>query len=231
MNYPMLHVSHGTLRGVEVSYLSPAPPQRMVTMLTKLLLAASLLISAPAQAGGKAEEAARAEYVRLSQDLERLVQKNAWAGVERTFQACLETKQDLAFEDWVAGAHAARALGDISAARERLIQANKLREEREVLDWLWDIDSSYGQVSLKGDLGKVELEAVQAPFDPLMAKAVAFASDAVEESGTFEGYLPQGDYIFAGVEVKVRPRVMAARIDLRTDEGMAEARKRKKKEK
>lgn len=200
-------------------------------MLAKLFLAASLLVSAPALAGDKADEAAQAEYVRLSQDLERLVQKNAWAGVERTFKACLETGQPLKFEDWVAGAHAARALGDVTSARDRLLEANKLREEREVLDWLWDIDSNYGQVSLQGDLGKVELEAVQMPFDPLMAKAVTYAETSVSETGTYEGYLPQGDYVFAGIEVKVRPRVMAARVDLRTDEGMAEARKKKKKEK
>ena len=57
------------------------------------------------------------------EDLERLVKKNAWAGVERTFVKCLATGVELDFEDWVAGAHAARALGDITSARERLMAA------------------------------------------------------------------------------------------------------------
>jgi len=196
----------------------------------RLLLLCSLLLAATPVLAGSKEEERYAEYVRLSQDLERLASKNAWSGVERTYQKCLATEVALSFEDHLAGAHAARASGDITAARERLMAANEIREEREVLDWLWDVDSNYGQVSLKGDVGTVTLEPMQMPFDPLMAKSIEFATSKIDETGAFEGYLPQGDYIFSGVKVKVRPRVMAARIDLRTDEGIEAARKRAKEE-
>lgn len=186
------------------------------------LLLATLVTSA---AAGEIEASAQAEYVRLSDDLDRLMQKNAWAGVERTYAKMAELGIPLSFEDYVAGAHAARQAGDVTAARERLTHANALREERDVLDWLWEMDSQYGQVSLKGDLGAVTLAAVQMPFDPLMAKSVQFAEAKVAETGVFEGFLPAGTYAFAGITVKVQPRVTAARIDIRTDEGMEALRK------
>ncbi|MBN2797913.1 MAG: hypothetical protein JXX28_02085 [Deltaproteobacteria bacterium] len=186
-----------------------------------------LLVSTPSWAGEE-DEAVRAEYVRLSEDLDRLMQKNAWAGVERTFVKVQELGVPIEFDDWVAGAHAARQMGDITAARDRLMRANEIREEREVLDWLWDVDSNYGQVSLRGDPGAVTLAAVQMPFDPLMAKAVQFAEAKVAETGSYDGFLPAGTYAFAGISVKVQPRVTAARIDLRTDEGMAELRRQEK---
>jgi hypothetical protein len=192
-----------------------------------LLFLFALSASDPAFAGPKEE--AHAEYVRLSQDLERLASKGAWAGVERTYQQCLATGEPLSFQDHLSGAYAARAEGDVTSAYARLKAANEIREERDVLDWLWDMDSNYGQVSLRGDAGQVQLAPGAMPFDPMQAKAVEFAQTQVATTGTFEGYLPQGEYSFAGMTIQVRPRVMAARIDVRTDEGIEAARKAAKK--
>ncbi len=175
----------------------------------------------------------RGEYQRLSQELEKLASRNAWAGVERTYTALLATGIEPSFEDFVAGAHAARALGDVASARNRLIAANTRREERAVVDWLWDIDSNYNRVLLACDIGKVELQPESMPFDPNQRKAVEYAQKEIAEKGIFDGYLPQGRYMFGkepgpdGAErdrsLAVEPRVQSIAFDIRTEEGIREA--------
>ena len=172
-----------------------------------------------------------AEYVRLSEEIEKLAQRNAWPGVEKLFQELLATGEAPSFDDWIIGAHSARATGDIGAARERLYKANEIREEREVLDTLWEIDSNYGKVWLAGDLGRVEFKCDQMPFEPDAAQAVTFAQTRVAETGMFSGYLPQGDYWFGEQKVSVQPRVQEVRIDLRTDDPKPVKKKKEKKKK
>ncbi len=169
----------------------------------------------------------RAEYVRLEQELEKLASRNAWSGVERTYTSLVATGLPLSFQDHLYGAQSARTVGDVTSARARLLVANGLQEDREVLDWLWEIDSNYGVVYLAGDPGMVALEAEQMPFEPDAASAVTFAQSRIEEGGLFEGYLPQGNYTFGTQEVKVQPRVQATRIDLRTDDPPKKKKKKK----
>lgn len=174
-------------------------------------------------------DAKQAEYIRLSQELEKLATRNAWAGVERTYGLIVQTGVTPSFQDHVFGAHAARAVGDVTSARSRLLKANEIKEDREVLDWLWEIDSNYGLVTLLADRGSIELKAEVMPFEPDQAMAVQFAQGRVTETGEFEGYLPQGKYWFGPHEVVVQPRVQAMRIDMRTDGGLkSKARKEKK---
>jgi len=172
---------------------------------------------------------ARAEYVRLSQELEKLAMRNAWTGVERTFVAIEATGVPPSFDDFVTGANSARALGDVRSARSRLMAANALKEDRGVLDSLWEIDSKFGAVSLAADLGAVEFRAEVLPFEPAQAKSVEFAKQQIDETGVFEGFLPEGVYWFGDTEVKVQPRVSAILIDVRTDDGHKPKRKKKKK--
>lgn len=188
------------------------------------IVLAGLLFLAPtaAVAGDEEEEelapeAAKAEYVRLSQELEKLASRNAWAGVERTYNALVETQMPPTFADHIAGAHAARALGNIAGSRTRLMAANEIREEREVLDWLWDIDANYGKVFLACGGGKeqVDLAIATMPFDPGQQRAVQFAMTQIGEQCLFDGYLPKGDYTFGPSGVAVVPRVQSVRIDLR----------------
>ncbi len=162
-------------------------------------------------------EAAKAEYVRLAQELEKLTSRNAWAGVERTYLALIETGVQPTFEDFIAGASSARATGDISGSRARLMAANELQEDKEILDWLWEIDSNYGKVFLACLPSKdpITLAAPVMPFDPAMAASVRFAIAEIEEDCLFDGYLPKGDYVFGTKEVSVVPRVQSVRIDLR----------------
>jgi len=183
-------------------------------MFIILILSFLLGVSTPAYAAGP-DETARAEYVRLSAELKRLAEKNAWAGVERTYQAILETGVDPSYDDYFYAAHAARSFGDVTAARDRLLLANNIREEREVMDWLWEIDSSYGKVSLMCDPGTLELTPDSMPFHPDRAAAVQFAQTKIKETGTYEGYLPEGNYTFGHFDVRVVPRVTTVRIDAR----------------
>jgi hypothetical protein len=184
--------------------------------------------TAPVPCGqGTTEE--HAEYQRLSMELEKLAGRNAWTGVERTFHSMVDTHVCLTFENWMIGAHAARGVGDITSARQRLYKANEVKSgEREVLDWLWDIDSNYGVVFFACDPGRSALSVEAMPFDPVQAKAVEFAIARVTDDGLFEGYLPQGNYVFGSNKVIVQARVQATRIDLRSDDPPRREKKKKK---
>ena len=195
-------------------------------MLRLLTLALALaLVSAPALAQPGDEDAEQAEYIRLSAEMKTLASKNAWEGVERTFQRLEHTGVPLKYQDYFLAAQAARAAGNIAAARDRLLKANDIKENREVMDWLWELDSSYGKVSLQCDPGTLQLEPESMPFHPDRAAAVRFAEKQVADTGTFEGYLPEGNYTFGKFEVTVAPRVQTVRIDAR---GMEVGKKGKK---
>ena len=186
--------------------------------------------SAVLEPGSGKDAAARARYVQDTQELEKLAQKNAWTGAERTFRDMQDLGVALSFNDYYLGAHAARATGDITSTRQRLMAANKVREDKGVLDWMWEIDSNYGVVYLAADPGAVPLEPEAMPFDPVQASAVTFAQQCLAQQGVFEGYLPQGNYQFGPHKVPVQPRVQATNIDLRTEEGQREVEKIKKKD-
>lgn len=198
-------------------------------LLSLLLLLAPVYASPPGDDAVAERTESEAEYLRLHQELERLLERSAWTGVERTYQKLELLGERLSYEDYLAGAHSARAVGDITSMRARLIEANKLRTEREVIEWLADFDEHHAFVDLQGDRGRVSLERGALPFDPHQVAAIQFAMEVVDETGTFQGYLPEGPYTFGGIEMNVMPQVMASTIDLRTEEGMERERKRKRK--
>jgi hypothetical protein len=163
---------------------------------------------------------AEAEAVRLGQEIEKLAQRNAWAGVERMFDALVATGVPPTFEDYVAGAHAARASGEVGAMRERLQAAHGLREDRQIIDWLADVDAKFGRVTLACDpVLDAALEVESMPFQPELRRAVEFASGILAETCAFDGLLPAGEYWLAWgnyrAAFKVMPRVASVRLDLR----------------
>lgn len=183
--------------------------------------------------GVSAADAARAEYVRLSQELEKLAARNAWPGVERIYVDLVKTGEPPSFQDHTYGAQSARQLGDITEAHARLKAANAIKEDRQVIDSLWEIESNYGLVFFAGDLG-VALSADVMPFEPDQAHAIEFAIAKVAATGKYEGYLPLGTYKFADYQITVVARGANARVDLRSGDGElkpAKAPKKKKKEK
>jgi hypothetical protein len=158
----------------------------------------------------------RGEYNRLSEELETLVSKNAWVGVERTFQQLLATGVPLSFDDWVRGAESAKAVGDTAAMRQRLLSANTLREDRRVLEWLWDLDQHYASVQLLCDPGSYfELQAGVLVLDPDVRRAIEHARSRIHDSCTFEGMLPAGSYTLHDSTFEVIPGRPALTVDLR----------------
>ncbi len=153
----------------------------------------------------------RAEYIRLAGEIRNLADRQAWSGVERAYQAALLTQHPLAFRDHVAGAHAAAASGDVSAVRTRLHDAHQLEEDREIIEWLWNIDTDYGKVALTADVG-IELVATEMSFDPARARAVAYAAEKLAETGTYQGLLPSGAYQVGDVVFFVTPGADEARV-------------------
>ena len=167
-----------------------------------------------------ASESDNAEYMRLSSDMHKLAQRNAWTGVERTFVSLQSTGVDPTFQDFMVGAQAAQALGDVSAAKTRLQMAHSLREDAEIIEWMWDIDSSYGEVFVAVDVGSARLSVEEMPFDPRKVRAIEFAKESVAEVGMYRGFLPQGTYYIGEEAFVVEPVLYrhGVKIDHRTPE-------------
>jgi hypothetical protein len=161
----------------------------------------------------QAADEARAEYFRLSQELARLADRNAWSGVERTWQQILATGVSPSQADLLIAAHSAKNVGDVTEMRGRLVRASELGENRQVLDWLWEVDSNYGRAELYCD-PPCALEPDVMPFAPDQVAAVTFAQGRIA-SGAFDGYLPAGAYRFGTYDVRIVPRVSSVRIDAR----------------
>jgi hypothetical protein len=146
---------------------------------------------------------ARAEVYRLTEELHRLAIRQAWSGVERTWRV-LHQAEGLAVRDFLAAADAATQLGDVGAARLRLLAALDLEESRDVVERLWAIDSAYGAVTVSAD-GPTVLQSSGAHFFPVGRLAIERAQARLAETGRFEGWLPIGHYRVGGQEVEVRP--------------------------
>ena len=162
--------------------------------------------------------ARQAEYRRLAEEMQKLAGRNAWAGVERFYAQLEATEVPIQFSELVTGAHSARAVGDTKLSRDRLNAANKLQEERDVIEWLWEIDEAYGAVTLFCDAEwktRPELAAAAMPFDPNQARSVQHAVKTIAEGCEFDGMLPGGKYTFGHYDFEVKPKVESVRIDMR----------------
>lgn len=173
-------------------------------------LSIALLLSGPAFA----KDATQAEHDRLSEEVERLVQRQVWSGVERKFVEMKKLGVQLTQQDYLHGAYAARELGNVMAAYERLYSAKELGASREIIDWLWDIDRNYGHVELHTvPRRSADLAAELMPFDVNQRKAVEVATFTVGDDGSFIGLIPKGNYVFAGQPFSVEPGV-SVRIEV-----------------
>lgn len=145
-----------------------------------------------------------AEHQRLSDELQRLVERQVWVGAEDRFRACEALGVPLTFQDLLNGAHAARGQGDARASYERLRRAATLEASRQVVDWLWDLDTGYGKVVLTTNPPKgVDLKVEALPFAPDRRAAVEFAIARLKSEGRFEGLLPLGNYTIGDIPFKV----------------------------
>jgi len=179
--------------------------------MTALLLTLMFAL-APVQADTAVN---RAEQIRLTEEIRSLSRRQIWQGVEDKYRSLEALDSDLGFEVYLSGAHSARALGLMTEAYERLQGAAKLQPTKEVLDWLWYIDTNYGWVELNGSGNRaIVLEAEVSPMDPAQRTAIEKSADMAFVQGAFTGVLPVGVYWFCGERFEVvageRVSVLAA---------------------
>ena len=171
--------------------------RRTLTSLA-LLSFLALVWATPARAAGTPED--EAEHVRLSEDMKRLSRRNAWRGVEDAYVKLLDLQSrgvQLAFEDHMMGADAATALGDISAAYDRLQRAIAFKPDEEVAQRIAAIDAAFGKVTIDVEskfVGTFDLKPVEMPFAADQRNAITQAQAALAENRTYQGLLPYGTY-------------------------------------
>lgn len=171
-----------------------------------LLLALSLATAAKEEVPPPDPAVLEAERQRLLEEMQQLARRQLWEGVEKKFQASLALGVPLSFDEYLTGALAARGLGDVQAAYDRLREAARIRPDKDVVDWLWNIDQQYGRVELLTVPPRsVDLSVEVMPFAPDQRAAVDFAVRKLKEEGSFRGLLPQGAYALQGQRFTVDP--------------------------
>jgi len=201
------------------------PAQSLITRVA-FMGALCLAATAVAQDDVPPPRPDQGEYARLTQELESLAERNAWAGAARIYPKLVATGVPPSYQDLLYGAHAARAVGDIGSVRERLLAAKEIKEEKEVIESLWALDEAFGSVDLKcdPDMGWA-LSSATKPFEPDQVRAIEFAIGQVATTCVFTGYLPAGSYTFCGRDFDVRPGVSTVGMDMR---GLPVSKKQKK---
>lgn len=181
-------------------------------------LFAALLLGTLVLPVAHAGEVEKAEHTRLSEEMRKHAQRNAWTAVEANFVRIEELAQKgetISFKDYMLGAEAARALGIASSCRKRLAAAIALDPKKEALDWIADIDANYGGAKITFDdkyEGPRGLTAAAPPFAPDQRMALEYATARIAAGEDFEGLLPSGEYTVGDkkLTVPVGPEKVAA---------------------
>ena len=170
-------------------------------MIRSLVTLFALTLALPQVAYAECEQS---EKVRLSGELKKLAQRNAWSGVERSYLSLLETKCDLSFDENQLGAESARYLGKTMQMYDRLAAAKELDPQPQILENLSGLDSMYGRVRVKGDARRRPvLSRAAMPFAPDERKSIEWAIEVVAGTGSFEGMLPNGEYLVGEIAFTV----------------------------
>lgn len=157
---------------------------------------ASSMLAPPALAG----VVEKAEHVRVSEEMRKLAQRNAWSAVEAQFQKLMALQaagEVLSVGELSLGIQAAQNLGDITAARSRLSQAIKIEANPDFQAQLAAIDANYGHVKLVYDArygADRTIIPAAPPFAPDQRASIAIANTAVLAEQDFDGLLPAGEY-------------------------------------
>jgi hypothetical protein len=137
-----------------------------------------------------------------------------WSGVDRLYRKLEALGVDPTLDDYMLGAYAARELGQVLAVRDRLKSAARMHQSKDIVEWLWKIDNTYGRVELVSVPPRsTTFEAGVMPFDPDQRKAVEAAVQSVADDGMFVGMLPIGEFTFSGQAFKVEPG-LSVRIEV-----------------
>ena len=175
-------------------------------MRSLLRLAPLVVLCAPAQAIAASKavklEKAKAEHQRLSEEMRKFASRNAWRGVEASYNKMLALEVDgvvLSYDDHMMGVQAAREFGLVTQVYTRLKAAHEVNATEETTSWLAEIDAIYRRVYLSTDPryeGEVALKPKMVPFDPSQRDAIGAAAQVIVEDSEYRGLLPFGEYTF-----------------------------------
>ena len=139
-----------------------------------------------------------AEQSRIRKEIQNLIRKSAWRGVDRMYVQLLQLERPeamLTFTDHLAGATASRELGLIKETMERLGAAITLNPTAQEKEWLRFLRRKTGYIKVQGRfLTTDKLIIDQIPFAPDLQKAIEKAETILHEQGEFIGFLPRGSY-------------------------------------
>jgi hypothetical protein len=175
-------------------------------LLTLLAAPASAQAVRQADLEDLSEAAREAEYHRLSGELHRYAERQTWTAVEQAYLGCVATGAQMKFSDHFHAAHAAQSRGDMKAARVRLKKALDLDPDppRDLIDWLFAIDTTYSVARVQAYEG-ASIVPKKRPFDPVQSRAIDWANEQLQATGTFDGLLPRGVYTVDDTVVDLRP--------------------------
>lgn len=163
----------------------------------------------PTIAAADSADTQKAERRRLRDDSRRLMERNAWTGVEKAFQEIRRLKKvSVCWPDYLAGAQAAMNLGRphhvisrLWGAKATMIKLPKgcdTKKNAETDDstgnWLSATLGEYGYVDIKVKKG-VTLAWENAPFEPTTRKAGDVVIEAVLAKRKYKGLMPVGTYV------------------------------------
>jgi hypothetical protein len=170
-----------------------------------------VLCTVPSQAHAISKSEAAAEHIRLGEEMGRLAKRGHWRGVDRSYRT-IETLQGkgvrLSFGDHYLGAQAARELGNVTLVYRRLLEAQGLKSDPDVNNWLKDILAQYGEVDLiipRKYKGEANLAVAMMPLQPDQRSTIGMAQGRIGEGRSYSGLLPGGDYTFGSHTFKVNP--------------------------
>lgn len=180
-----------------------------------IVAAMSVMVSI---AGAESLEEALAEQSRIRKEIQNLIRKGAWRGVDRMYVQLLELERPeakLTFTDHLAGATASRELGVIKDTLERLSAAIALDPKAQQKEWLRFLRRKTGYIKFQGRFQPTDKLVIdQIPFEPELQKAIEKAEQTLIETGEFVGFLPRGMYQMGSISFQV-PMKLQTQEDLK----------------
>ena len=153
-----------------------------------------------------AQDCDEGEKVRLGGEIRNLAQRNAWPGVENSYRKLVATGCRLSYEDHLLGSQAAAKLGKTYEVYSRLSEAREFDQRSEIIEEMESIDQHYGRVEIRGDARfRAELVRESMPFNPAQRKSIEYAMEVVQNTGSFKGMLPRGEYLIGTKTFVVEP--------------------------
>jgi hypothetical protein len=154
-------------------------------------------------------DAQLAEQERIDTEMRVLAGRQQWKGVDHDYRRLLELETSgapLTYAQHMLGVTAAKNLGDISAALNRLDRAALMGETDEVRGLQTDFNARFGAVRLEIEaraVGSWTLEMSEVPFAPDARAALDLANSQLRENRGFTGRLPAGTYRLGRAEFVV----------------------------